>query len=85
LDAFKTSQVKSGFNEAESKRIADGNLRIKIGLDIHVSTGSVIIDNQRDIIYLNKAARGQCLQNSKKIFKTIFPISLLANYLGTNI
>ena len=55
LDAFKTSQVKNSFNEAEAKRVADENLRIKIGLD-NVSTGIMISDNDRRIIYLNKSA-----------------------------
>jgi methyl-accepting chemotaxis protein len=55
LDAFKTSQVKNSFNEAEAKREADNNLRLKIGLD-NVSTGIMISDNDRKIIYLNGAA-----------------------------
>jgi methyl-accepting chemotaxis protein len=83
LDAFKTSQVKSGFNEAESKRIADANLRIKIGLD-NVSTGSVIIDNQRNIIYLNKAAEAMFTKLEKDIQNDI-PHFSARKLLGTNI
>lgn len=56
LDAFKVSQVKSSFNEAEAKREADRNLRIRIGLD-SVSANVVIIDDERNIIYFNKSAQ----------------------------
>ncbi len=55
LDAFKTTQVKNGFSASESKRTADKNLRIKIGLD-NVSRSIVIADEERNIIYMNKAA-----------------------------
>jgi methyl-accepting chemotaxis protein len=55
LDAFKTSQVKNSFNEAEAKREADANLRIKIGLD-NVTTSVLIADSERNVIYANKAA-----------------------------
>jgi methyl-accepting chemotaxis protein len=56
LDAFKTAQVKNSFSAAEAKRTADKNLRIRIGLD-NVSRSIVIIDEQRNIIYSNKAAQ----------------------------
>ena len=55
LDAFKTSQVKNGFNEAEAKRAANHNLRIKIALD-NVSANVVVLDDNLKIIYLNKSA-----------------------------
>ena len=39
---------------AEAKRMSDENLRIKIALD-NVSTGCMIADNDRNIIYVNKS------------------------------
>ncbi len=54
LNSFKTSQVRSSFNEAEARRIADENLRIRIALD-NVSTGVMVCDNDRKIIYINKS------------------------------
>ncbi len=54
MNALKSMQIKLGFDMAESKRIADESLRIKIGLD-NVSTGVMIADNARNIIYVNKS------------------------------
>jgi methyl-accepting chemotaxis protein len=54
MGALKSMQIKLGFDIAENKRIADENLRIRIGLD-NVSTGVMIADNNRNIIYANKS------------------------------
>ena len=54
MEALKSMQTKLGFDIAENKRVADENLRIKIGLD-NVSTGVMIADNERKIIYVNKS------------------------------
>jgi methyl-accepting chemotaxis protein len=83
LDAFKTTQVKNGFNDAEAKRIADQNLRIKIGLD-NVSTSVVIVDNDRRIIYLNKAA-STLLSKLEKDIQQQVPNFVAANFVGSNI
>ena len=83
LDAFKTTQVKNGFNDAEAKRIADQNLRIKIGLD-NVSTSVVIVDNDRKIIYLNKAA-SKLLSELEKDIRQQIPNFVAANLVGSNI
>ena len=83
LDAFKTTQVKNGFNDAESKRIADQNLRIKIGLD-NVSTSVLIADNDRKIIYLNKAAI-KLLSELEKDIQQQIPNFMTANLVGSNI
>ena len=52
LNALRSMQTKLGFDVAETKRVADENLRIKIGLD-NVSTGVMIADSSRKIIYAN--------------------------------
>ncbi len=83
LDAFKTTQVKNGFNDAESKRIADQNLRIKIGLD-NVSTSVLIADNDRKIIYLNKAA-SKLLSELEKDIQQQIPNFVTANLVGSSI
>ncbi|MGR9014356.1 MAG: methyl-accepting chemotaxis protein [Gammaproteobacteria bacterium] len=54
MEAIKTMQTRIGFNVAETRRIADENLLVKIALD-NVSTGVMIADNKDQIIYVNKA------------------------------
>ena len=78
LDAFKTNQVKNSFNEAEAKREADINLRIKIGLD-NVSANIVIADDNHKIIYFNKSAEGMLLKAEADIRKDLphFNVSTL--------
>lgn len=70
LDAFKTSQVRNSFNEAESKREADENLRIKIGLD-SVTTSVLIADSERNVIYCNNAATTLFTKSESKIQKDL--------------
>ncbi len=83
LDAFKTSQVKNSFNEAEAKRIADENLRIKIGLD-NVSTGIMISDNDHRIIYLNKSAMTIFSAIEKDIQRDV-PDFVVSNLIGRTV
>ncbi len=83
LDAFKTSQVKNSFNEAEAKRVADENLRIKIGLD-NVSTSIMITDTDRTIIYLNKAAL-MMFKSVEQAFQNEMPQFSAPNLVGSNI
>jgi PAS domain S-box-containing protein len=52
LYATKALQIRMGFEMSDSKRVADEATRIKIGLD-NVSTGVMIADNDRNIIYMN--------------------------------
>jgi methyl-accepting chemotaxis protein len=54
LDALQVMQVKLGFDVNEAKRVADESLRIQIALD-NVSTGVMIADNERNIIYMNRS------------------------------
>lgn len=54
MEAIKSMQTKLGFEVAETQRIADENLRVKIALD-NVSTGVMIADNEGKIIYANKS------------------------------
>ncbi|TAN50673.1 MAG: PAS domain-containing protein [Methylococcaceae bacterium] len=54
LDALRAMQSKLALDVAESARVAAENLRIKVGLD-NVSTSVMIADNDRKIIYMNRA------------------------------
>jgi methyl-accepting chemotaxis protein len=54
MEAIKSMQTKLGFDVAETKRVADESLRVKIALD-NVSTGVMIADNDGKIIYANKS------------------------------
>ena len=56
LQALQMMQTKLGFDVAEVKRVADENLRIKIALD-NVSTGVMIANPDRVIIYANKSVQ----------------------------
>ncbi|MEW5893215.1 MAG: methyl-accepting chemotaxis protein [Pseudomonadota bacterium] len=55
LNALRSMQTKMGFDVAETKRVADENLRVKIALD-NVSSNVMMADTERKIIYMNKAA-----------------------------
>jgi methyl-accepting chemotaxis protein len=83
LDAFKTSQVKNSFNEAEAKREADMNLRIKIGLD-NVTTSVLIADSERNVIYCNKAAEKLFRSAESKIQRDL-PVFSVNNMIGKSI
>ncbi|TAN66768.1 MAG: PAS domain S-box protein [Methylobacter sp.] len=54
MEAIKSMQTRLGFDVAETRRIADENLLVKIALD-NVSTGVMIADNKGEIIYVNKS------------------------------
>jgi methyl-accepting chemotaxis protein len=83
LDAFKTTQVKNGFSASEAKRTADKNLRIKIGLD-NVSRSIIIADDERNIIYVNKAAEKMFTDIEENI-RCDLPNFNAATLLGSNI
>lgn len=83
LNAIKSMQIKLGFDAEESKIIANENLRIKIGLD-NVSTGVMIADNARNIIYVNKSVV-QILSKAEADIRKQLPNFSVAHLVGTNI
>jgi methyl-accepting chemotaxis protein len=83
LDALKAMQITLGFKVADEGRIASENLRIRIGLD-NVSTGVTIADNDRTIIYLNKAAI-KLMQEVENDFRKDLPGFNASALKGTNI
>jgi methyl-accepting chemotaxis protein len=83
METMKLMQIKIGFDTAEAKRISDENLRIKIGLD-NVSTGVMIADNARNIIYVNKSVVA-LLGKAETDIRKHLPDFSTASLIGTNI
>ena len=83
LNALRTMQTKLGFDVAETQRVANENLRIKIGLD-NVSTGVMIADAERKIIYVNKSVV-DILSKAEADIRKQLPNFSAANLVGTNI
>ncbi|MGZ5027580.1 MAG: methyl-accepting chemotaxis protein, partial [Methylobacter sp.] len=83
LEALRSMQINLGFETTESKRIADESLRIKIGLD-NVSTGVMIADNARRIIYVNKSVV-DILSKAEKDIRKQLPAFSATGLIGTNI
>jgi len=83
LRALKVMQTKLGADVAETRRIADENLRIRIALD-NVATSVMIADNDRNIIYVNKAIT-EMLGRAEADLRKVLPSFSAANLVGTNI
>jgi methyl-accepting chemotaxis protein len=83
MAALKAMQIKLGFDVAEAKRVADEHLRIKIALD-NVSTGVMIADNERNIVYANKSVINIFGKAEAGIRKKL-PAFSIANLVGSNI
>jgi methyl-accepting chemotaxis protein len=83
MEGVKLLQSKFGFDLAESKRINNENLRIKIGLD-NVSTGVMIADKERNIIYVNKSVVN-ILSKAEADIRKQLPDFTATNLVGTNI
>jgi methyl-accepting chemotaxis protein len=83
LDAFKTSQIKHRFFTAESQRLANNNLRVRIGLD-SVTTSVTVADQDRNIIYFNKAAEN-LLRKAESDIRKELPNFSVNSLMGANI
>ena len=83
MAALKAMQIKCGFDVAEAKRIADEHRRTKVALD-NVSTGVMIADNARNIIYANKSVI-ELLGKAEEDIRKQLPHFSAANLVGTNI
>ena len=81
--AFRALSTRMGFDVAESKRMSDENLRIRIALD-NVSTGCMIADNDRNIIYVNKSVVN-ILGRAEADIRKQLPNFSVAKLVGTNI
>jgi len=83
MEALKSMQTKLGFDVAEAKRIADENLRVRIALD-NVSTGVMIADTQRNIIYVNKSVL-EILSDAEADIRKQLPNFSASRLIGTSI
>jgi methyl-accepting chemotaxis protein len=81
--ALQTMQTRMGFEVSETKRQADETLRIKIALD-NVSTGVMIADAGRNIIYANHAVQ-RILKGAEAEIKTQLPNFDADHMVGVNI
>lgn len=83
LYATKSLQIRMGFEMSDAKRVADEATRIKIGLD-NVSTGVMIADNDRNIIYMNGSVEKMFKEVESDIRKDL-PNFSAANLRGGSI
>jgi PAS domain S-box-containing protein len=83
LYATKSLQIRMGFEISDAKRVADEATRIKIGLD-NVSTGVMIADNDRNIIYMNGSVEKMFKEVESDIRKDL-PNFSAANLRGGSI
>jgi methyl-accepting chemotaxis protein len=83
LQSLESMQTKLGFDVAEAKRQADETLRIKIALD-NVSTGVMIANGERTIIYANHAVK-RVLKGAESEIKKQLPNFDAEHMVGVNI
>ncbi len=83
LQALRAMQAKLARDIAETKRLADENMRIRIALD-NVSTNVMIADHAYNIIYLNKSIR-EMLQKAESAIRQDLPQFNVNTLLGANI
>ena len=83
LQALEVMQTRLGFDVAEAARISDENLRIKIALD-NVSTGVMIANNERTVIYANKSVQ-RILKGAESAIRQQLPSFDADKMMGVNI
>ncbi|MBU3990102.1 MAG: MCP four helix bundle domain-containing protein, partial [Gammaproteobacteria bacterium] len=81
--ALQAMQTRLGFDMAETRRVADAMTRIKIALD-NVSTGVMIVNPERTIIYANKSVQA-ILKNAETDIRTQLPHFDVDQLIGANI
>ena len=83
LQGLQMMQTKLGFDVVEARRVADETLRIKIALD-NVSTGVMIANNERTIIYANKSVQ-TILKGAESAIRQQLPNFDADKMMGVNI
>ncbi|MDO8312088.1 MAG: Tar ligand binding domain-containing protein, partial [Sideroxyarcus sp.] len=83
LQKLEVMQTRLGFDVAEARRISDENLRIRIALD-NVSTGVMIADTDRTIIYANKSVQ-KILKTAESAIRQQLPNFNAEHMIGVNI
>ncbi len=82
-DAARVMQVKFGYDLAEVRATADEMTRIKIALD-NVSTGVLIADTERRIVYANSAVE-RVLKTAESDIRQAIPAFDAEKLIGANI
>lgn len=83
LQSMQSMQIKLGCDVAEASRVAEENLRIKIGLD-NVATNVMIADDDYKIIYMNRAIH-QMFAEAESDIRRDLPQFSAANLMGSTI
>ena len=83
LQGLQVLQTRMGFELSESRRQADEMTRIKIALD-NVSTGVMIANNERTVIYANKSVQG-ILKGAESAIRQQLPNFDAEHMVGVNI
>ncbi|MDP2824829.1 MAG: MCP four helix bundle domain-containing protein, partial [Sulfuritalea sp.] len=83
LQGLQSMQTRLGFEVMETKRQADETLRIKIALD-NVSTGVMIANSERTIIYANKSVQ-KILKGAEAAIRQQLPNFDAEKMMGVNI
>ncbi len=83
LQGMQSMQTRSGFELAETQRTSQAMTRVKIALD-NVSTGVMIADSERRIIYANHSAVA-ILKGAESALRTVVPNFSADNMIGQNI
>ncbi|MDP2786768.1 MAG: methyl-accepting chemotaxis protein [Pseudomonadota bacterium] len=83
LNALRSMQTKLGFDLAETKRVADENLRTRIALD-NVSSNVMVADGGRNIIYMNRSVV-EMLTRAEADVRKALPNFSVAKLMGSSI
>jgi len=83
LQGLQSMQTRLGFEVVEAKRVADEMTRIKIALD-NVSTGVMIADAKRNIIYTNKSVV-RIMKEAESAIRTQLPNFSAEQLVGRSI
>ena len=83
LQGIQAMQTRLGFEISETKRAADETLRIKIALD-NVSTGVMIANSERTVIYANQSVK-RILKGAEAAIRQLLPNFDAEQIVGANI
>jgi methyl-accepting chemotaxis protein len=83
MEYLRALTVTLGFEIAETRKLAGESLRLKIGLD-SVTTGVIIADQDRKIVYINKSVV-RLLSEAEEDIRQDLPHFCVANLMGQNI
>jgi methyl-accepting chemotaxis protein len=81
--ALQAMQIRLGFDMVEQRRVSDEMTRIKIALD-NVSTGVMIANSNREIIYANHSVK-RILKGAESAIRKALPNFDADNMIGVNI